>query len=1674
MKKRVIAILMTAIMCCLQLAGFVPAEKVKAAYSVTEEDIYYRCPEYLDNKAYDNYMVRCEERIEKGMATINDAEGLGASILYSLQNGANIIISELASLAGIGQSTKDKLNKEVVYQLIQAYLSSDTSATDTASQIGNAYSTISDAYNVANATDLYNYKESLKSSSVNLSGNQVDKLVDMYTEADTFSKILGYAGDAQKAIKIITAYIEMQDMDLVVLNKLDDAFSSMDSEFSGAIRSIMSDRTSDFLTFAKKNYLQDEVIKKMVSVVAKYGSSPVLFVKNVCTNILGKIYKSFCPTADQIIQAGMCQAYTYLARNKVNQLRKEFKNGKASEDKIEQYKLVYGFYITTMKTTMDKVAGCVNGSDKSVKQALKSWAGSLSGFTYAAYMERCRSEASADVSAGRLKISGNTVTRKTSDGTTIDENYDSTESIKARLAAIKQKYPPNQGVTWKGDWGGARQCFGFARMVFYFLYGKNMPANYYPNACYQYQQNSGVNKVGQLTGNFTAAQVQQLFAQAKIGDVIQASITASSGQHTMIFTGLTSKGITVYDCNAAVNGCAPGGCGINEWERSYSELAKGTYGYGSSNGGITIYRADNYASIYGDGDDVFYDDSANFIIENGVLVKYTGWQPYVEIPDTVTAIGKEAFLNNKTMMYVLIPDSVKSIGESAFKGCTSLLSVSIPDSVESIGNSAFEGCTSMGYAYLPNNAKYTVIESGIFRECSALKEIELPDNIKHIYNYAFRNCINLNSVKMSTKLESLGWEVFGYCESLESIFIPKTLEKIGSDWWGQNAYDNGPFWGTSSLKNISFEQDITDIPERLFWGCTGLEELQLPETINVINASAFRECTKVTLPARINKIDNYAFRNCDALTRIDLPDGIEKIGWEAFGYCGNLKTVILPEDVEIGANWWGQNAREEGPFVGDSLLTEVQFSENTTEIPAKLFSGCTGIEKVVIPSNVRIINESAFQNCTNLLNVELSKRLTAIQGNSFRGCGKLTDINFPASLKKIDNYAFWGDNSLEEIVLPDEIRTIGYGTFAYCSSLQSINIPGKVKMESDWWGVEGTTTGPFEYCSSLKKITINSNKEDIDWKLFKNCNGLESITIPETITEISDEAFCGCTKLQEVIFGNNSQLRKIGNNAFENCDNLSKIVIPEKVENIGEKAFYHCDLLESVKLNNRLNVLNSNIFCNCKNLKQIEFLDGLKIVGDGVFGNCYELKEVLLPKTVQKIGVEAFYNCDSLLSVNMQNNVLVLGKGVFYDCESLNQITLSAGIRKVPKETFRGCSSLESIILPYQVETIEDNAFKNCTKLRKITIPKATTSISDSAFSYPDKMTIYGVAGSYAEQYATENDIAFVAQEIATEEVTLTETELTLGRNTEYQLTAGLSPMDSTDEVTWSSSDEKVAKVDQTGKIQAIAAGTAVITAKAGEKTATCKVTVNIPMTSIYLNKTSIELNSIGDSYQLSASYSPSDAEGTIIWKSEDEGIASVDQTGKVTAVGKGTTTITASCGNVIGTCTVVSKGVSNGSEIVPSPSPQPSLEPKPDNQPANTPKPSLIPQLTTAGTVAQPSRTPMSIDQISKDGGNGANNTVALVKINKIKGLVVKNQKKFKVKVIWKKLTNISGYQIQYAPNKKFKKAKSKTVKSTSVTLKKLKKKKTYFVRVRAYKLVDGKKVYGKWSAVKKVKIKK
>ena len=102
----------------------------------------------------------------------------------------------------------------------------------------------------------------------------------------------------------------------------------------------------------------------------------------------------------------------------------------------------------------------------------------------------------------------------------------------------------------------------------------------------------------------------------------------------------------------------------------------------------------------------------NAIIENGVLVKYTGSEPHVCIPNGVTAIGKEAFNHHKKLTSVTIPNSVTTIGDGAFSCCFSLTSVTIPGNMTQIGKNPFRYCIKLTkIAVSPDNPHF-IVENG--------------------------------------------------------------------------------------------------------------------------------------------------------------------------------------------------------------------------------------------------------------------------------------------------------------------------------------------------------------------------------------------------------------------------------------------------------------------------------------------------------------------------------------------------------------------------------------------------------------------------------------------------------------------------------------------------------------------------------------------------------------------------------------------------------------------------------------------------------------------------------------------------------------------------------------------------------------------------------------------------
>ena len=168
--------------------------------------------------------------------------------------------------------------------------------------------------------------------------------------------------------------------------------------------------------------------------------------------------------------------------------------------------------------------------------------------------------------------------------------------------------------------------------------------------------------------------------------------------------------------------------------------------------------------------------------------------------------------------------------------------------------------------------------------------------------------------------------------------------------------------------------------------------------------------------------------------------------------------------------------------------------------------------------------------------------------------------------------------------------------------------------------------------------------------------------------------------------------------------------------------------------------------------------------------------------------------------------------------------------------------------------------------------------------------------------YREDNFLRTCEAEIAVAEIALNQNTLALKKNASQQLKATVNPSDVP--ITWSSDKTGIASVDQNGKVTGNGNGTANITAKAGDVTATCKVTVTTDVASIKLSKTSLTLKT-GNKQKLTPTVSPSTASNrTVTWTTSNKKVATVKD-GTITAVGKGTATITAKAGTKTATCKV-------------------------------------------------------------------------------------------------------------------------------------------------------------------------
>lgn len=818
---------------------------------------------------------------------------------------------------------------------------------------------------------------------------------------------------------------------------------------------------------------------------------------------------------------------------------------------------------------------------------------------------------------------------------------------------------------------------------------------------------------------------------------------------------------------------------------------------------------------------------------------------------------------------------------------------------------------------------YTVVAIGssAFAKNTYLQSVVIPDTVTVIQESAFAECTNLSQIHLSDNLEYMYDSAFGYCNSLNNVCIPKTLVECYSKDFFKD--EGGPFRDCINLKNISFEEGITNIPKKLFYRCTGIEKINIPDTVIMIDDRAFKECTslkniqlsnnlttigqeafngctsleKVVIPNSVTTIKGAAFLACSKLSDVTLSKNLLSLGGYAFGDCDSLESIEIPKSIETttkeyyiqyiyGYQW--------GVFIACDNLKEIIFEKGTTQIAKGMFANNESIEQISIPDTVTLIGDQAFLNCTSLSDVRLSQNLITVGQEAFMGCTSITKIKIPDSVTTIKGAAFLACSDLSDVTLSRNLISLGGYAFGDCDSLESIEIPKSVKdTTSEYYGqyIYDYQWGVFIACDNLKNITFEKGTTQIVYGMFANNESIEKIEIPETVTTIGSDAFYKCTSLTEINIPDT--VLTVGSYAFGGCKNLEKVHLPKNIKNIEKGTFKDCSVLKDITIPDTVMKIGDVAFSGCTALPQITLPASVQTIGDKAFSHCEALADVKLSEGLTSIGSYAFEYNIALPKFTLPNTLESLGERAFQYCDVLADVDLGAGLKVIPEYCFYEDPALQKVILPYQFTTVNASAFANCTKLTDITFNRNVSSVDASALSYKDKTTIHGVKGTYAETFASDNGFKFEALNAPVTGITLSKEKIEIAKDKSIRLTASLTPVDTSDELTWTSSNEEVATVED-GVVKAVGLGEAEIVAMAGSVTKSCPVKVYQGVNNITLDVTSHTMT-IGDFLQLTATIYPKDAEyKDVIWSSDNEDVAVVDQKGLVQAKAYGKVKITA------------------------------------------------------------------------------------------------------------------------------------------------------------------------------------
>ncbi|MBR3600863.1 MAG: leucine-rich repeat domain-containing protein [Lachnospiraceae bacterium] len=317
----------------------------------------------------------------------------------------------------------------------------------------------------------------------------------------------------------------------------------------------------------------------------------------------------------------------------------------------------------------------------------------------------------------------------------------------------------------------------------------------------------------------------------------------------------------------------------------------------------------------------------------------------------------------------------------------------------------------------------------------------------------------------------------------------------------------------------------------------------------------------------------------------------------------------------------------------------------------------------------------------------------------FDGNGELTKEDVE---EKLSGYELDGNF---RVVIEEGITAIGDSAFAHYDELVRVEIPDSVKIIGN---------AAFRGCKNLKLEKLTTTGRTIKNNAFSGVS-IEEVEISESLVVDRYYTFRGAN-INQVSF--EEGIRVLPAYLFNECDSIEEIRIPDSVTEIGDSAFAYCD-----------------------NLKKVEIPDSVKIIRRAAFNGSTNLKLEKLTTTGRTIENSAFSGV-SIGEVEISES-LVVDRYYTFRGANINQVSFEEGISVLPAYLFNECDSIEEVRIPSSVTEIGESAFGYCDNLKAMEIPSGVNQIGRNAFGGCKNLTLSVRAGSYAEQYAIEEEVPY-------------------------------------------------------------------------------------------------------------------------------------------------------------------------------------------------------------------------------------------------------------------------------------------------------------------------------------------